>query len=73
MLSAKIVGNMIESKKPSSTTAQTDTVPVKKIATIAQTAAAVEKMPSSLEGAIRFMIAEPAKRPIMNPSKCHQR
>ena len=73
MLSAKIVGNMMESKKPSRTTAQTDAVPVMKIATMAQTAAAVEKRPSSLEGAIRFMIAEPANRPIMKPNRCHFR
>src|SRR5580704_8354978 len=69
MLSAKIVGNMTESKKPSSTTAHTGAVPVVKIATTVHTAAAVEKRPSSLGGATRFMIAEPAKRPIRSEER----
>src|SRR6202021_94423 len=73
MLSAKIVGNRMESKKPRRTTAQTETGPVMKIAMTAQTAAEVEKIPSSLAGATRFIIAEPAKRPTMKPKRCHQR
>jgi hypothetical protein len=51
MLSAKIVGNMMESKKPSRTTAPTGAIPVVTIATIVHTAAAVEKRPSSFGAA----------------------
>src|SRR5713101_1262075 len=70
-LSAKIVGNMIESKKPSSTKAHTETAPDPAIAVQVHRKAQTAKNPNNLGGAIRFIIADPAKRPIMKPIKCH--
>ena len=70
-LSAKIVGNMIESKKPSRTTAHTDTAPDPAIAVQVHKKAQTAKNPNSLGGAIRFIIADPAKRPTIKPFKCH--
>ena len=70
-LSAKIVGNMIESKKPSSTTAHTETAPDPAIAVQVHRKAQTAKNPNSLGGAIRFIIADQAKPPIMKPIKCH--
>ena len=67
MLSAKIVGNMMEWKNPMSTTAATGIIPEPSNATAAQTSDAAAKRDSSLGAAIFFMVAEPAKRPIMNP------
>ena len=70
-LSAKIVGNMIESKKPSSTKAHTETAPDPAIAVQVHRKAQTAKNPNNLGGAIRFIIADPAKRPTMKPIKCH--
>src|SRR5260370_17760966 len=70
-LSAKIVGNMIESKKPSSTKAHTETAPDPAIAVQVHRKAQTAKNPNNLGGAIRFMIADPPKHPIMNPITCH--
>ena len=72
-LSAKIVGNMIESKKPSRTTAHTEIAPDPAIAVQVHRKAQAAKNPNSRGGAIRFIIADPAKRPIMKPIKCHFR
>src|ERR1700682_4406431 len=71
--SAKIVGNMIESKKPRSTTAHTETAPDPAIAVQVHRKAQTAKNPNSLGGGIRFIIADPAKRPTMKPIKCHFR
>src|ERR1700730_10933506 len=73
ILSAKIVGNMIESKKPSSTTAQTGAPPDPAMAVKVQRKAQAAKSPKSLGGAIRFIMADPAKRPTMKPIRCHFR
>src|SRR5260370_15091340 len=72
-LRAKIVGNMMEQKKPSSTTAHTGAAPEPTIAVKVHRKAQTAKSPNSLGGAIRFIIADPAKRPIMKPIKCHFR
>jgi hypothetical protein len=61
-LSARIVGNMTESKKPSSTTPQTAAVPVPTTAMMVHSAAEAANNASSLEGATCFVIAEPANR-----------
>src|ERR1700674_115098 len=67
MLKAKIVGNMMEWKNPIRTTAQTEMKPVANRATVAQMREAAAKRDNSLDAAILFIIAEPMKRPAMNP------
>src|SRR6267378_1377538 len=58
-LSAKMVGNMMESKKPSSTTAHTGAAPDPRTAVKVHRKAQTAKNPNSLGGAIRFIIADP--------------
>src|SRR5438874_4891602 len=67
MLSAKIVGNMIEWKNPMSTTAQTGIRPEVSTATVAQISEAAANRDNNRGGAIFFIIAEPMNRPAMNP------
>ena len=67
MLSAKIVGNMIEWKNPISTTAHTGTMPFPTNATVTHTRQPTAKIESSRGAGMRFISAEPVKRPDMNP------
>src|SRR5229473_985007 len=73
MLKAKMVGNMMEWKNPMSTTAQTDIRPVARKAIAAQISEAAAKRDSKRGAAILFIIAEPMKRPAMNPIWCNNK
>ena len=64
---------MIEWKNPIITTAQTGASPVIAIAIAPQTNEHAANIASSRFGATLFIVADPANRPIMNPSKCHLR
>src|SRR5229473_3403426 len=70
MLKAKMVGNMMEWKNPMSTTAHTDIMPVASKAIAAQIREAAAKRDNNRGAAILFIIAEPMKRPTMNPIWC---
>src|SRR5258708_25710437 len=68
MLSEKIVGKLMEWKKPMSTTAHTGITPVASKATVTQRRDAPAKRDSKRAAAIFFISAEPTKRPAMNPT-----
>src|SRR5258708_20772583 len=70
MLNAKIVGNMIEWKKPIATTAHTETIPVMLIAMTPQIAEPPANKASSIVGDTFCIISEPRILPIMNPRRC---
>ena len=68
-LKAKIVGNMMEWKKPMKTTAQMGASPEVLIASRMEMRAPAAKIESRRGAEIIFITADPAKRPIMNPSR----
>src|SRR5260370_37211990 len=70
MLRAKIVGNMIEWKKPIRTMAKTETRPELATETAAQTSEPPANRANRFGGEIRFIMPEPPKRPIMKPRMC---
>ncbi|MCY1463716.1 hypothetical protein D9M71_816510 [compost metagenome] len=65
MLSAKMVGNMIELNRPTATTEYSDTWPEPSMVRPSSTTLAIANIVSSRRGENRVMIAEPAKRPII--------
>src|ERR1700678_3625938 len=69
-LNAKIVGNIIELKKPAKTTAQTAGDPVVLSATATQRNPPPANMESRRGAEMYFMIHDPLNRPIMKPNKC---
>src|SRR6202142_295283 len=73
MLSAKIVGNMMEWKKPISTIAYTGSTPEANSAIVAQSRAATANNKSNRRGGIFFPRPEPINRPAMNPNWCRKR
>ena len=70
MPSAKMVGNIMEWKKPMNTTAHTGITLVASKATVAQTRDAPAKRDSKPGAATFFISAEPMKRPAIKPTWC---
>ena len=70
MLSAKIVGNMIEWKKPSSTIPANAGAPLVKITSKTDATLPIANAANMCAGRIFLIRADPANRPIMNPSRC---
>ena len=66
-LSAKIVGNIMELKKPARTIARTEARPEAPIPMTTQTSAPKPKTESSLGAGMRFIIHDPENLPIINP------
>src|SRR6516165_5147769 len=69
-LSAKMVGNMIELKKPANTTAQIAATLDVASATTTHRNPPAAKIDSSRGGATYFMIADPVNQPSMKPNRC---
>src|SRR6266496_3618226 len=70
MLSAKMVGNMIEWKKPIRTTAHKVATPEPKSTTQRQIRVEIANKERILGGATRFITYEPENLPTMNPFRC---
>jgi len=69
-LSANMVGNMIELKKPAKTTAQIAAMVDVTSATTTHRKPPAAKIDSSLGAGTYFMIADPENRPSMKPNRC---
>src|SRR5215471_15840745 len=69
-LSANMVGNMIELKKPANTTAQIAAMVDLLSATTTHRNPPAAKTDNSLGAATYFMIADPVNRPSIKPNRC---
>src|ERR1017187_9684045 len=69
MPNAKMLGNMMELKKPQSTTVQIATDPLLNIETTSSAAAIKPKAPSSLFDLILVSTHEPSRRPTSAPNQ----
>src|SRR6267154_3795987 len=70
-LKAKIVGKKMEWKNPRRTRAQIGTAPDANSTHVRHVIAAKPNHESSLGAATCFIMADPANRPIMKPSRCN--
>lgn len=73
MLSAKIVGNMMERKKPISTRTHTDAGPLTESATIMEPKEPAPKIERSRAAGTLFISTDPPKRPSIKPIQCPSR
>ena len=73
MLSAKIVGNMMEWKKPISTSAHKDMGPWTERATMMEAREPAPKIERRRGAGTLFISTDPPNRPSMNPVQCPSR